>query len=208
MKLLGPNWLLELGSGPVSPELAAAGTVPSLAAADSDPSPSQLLSLQLHSPSFSEMFGPVNMNSPRDSEYEGSSAYNSDSSSHYGSPLTISELKARPPSPVSSAPALAEGPSDIPPASPLAAMDSGPVLQVGLAPVQGLLPSDQAAAHGLLPSDQAVAHGLHLPAPTGDLTRRSCRRSPPKNKPPAPMNPEAATADYEWQLVPKKADQE
>ncbi|KAJ6756885.1 hypothetical protein OIU74_026186 [Salix koriyanagi] len=101
------------------------------------------------------------MDSPRDSDYDGSSVYNSDSSSHYGSPvLAASELKACFPSPASSAPAAAEGPSEIPAVPPLAAKDSGPVLQVGLVPAQGLPPSDQAAAHAgndVLVSEKAAS---------------------------------------------------
>ncbi|KAJ6377598.1 hypothetical protein OIU76_026552 [Salix suchowensis] len=147
-QLLGPNWLPELGSDPMSPELAAAV--------------SQQLSPQLlaseGSPTFSELFAPVAMDSPRDSDYDGSSAYNLDSSSHYGSPVLANlELKARISSPASSAPAAAEGPSEIPAASHSAAMDSAPMLQAVLVSAQGHVPG---------PSDQVPAIDSNAPAPS------------------------------------------
>ncbi|KAJ6365128.1 hypothetical protein OIU76_029991 [Salix suchowensis] len=65
------------------------------------------------------LFASVKVHSPGDSDNDDSSAYNSDSSSHYGSPaLANSELNARQPTPASSAPADAEGPLEVPTASP------------------------------------------------------------------------------------------
>ncbi|KAJ6370155.1 hypothetical protein OIU76_028432 [Salix suchowensis] len=123
-------------SGAVPPGLAAAGSsqvsdaTPSLAAlgnhgVDQTPSstppqpPCPKLLISENSPSFSELFAPIVLDSPGDSETDGSSAYNSDSNSHYGSPVLVSsELRGRHPSPVSSAPTVAEGPSETP-AAPL-----------------------------------------------------------------------------------------
>ncbi|KAJ6292939.1 hypothetical protein OIU78_025009, partial [Salix suchowensis] len=120
---------------------------PELAAAVSQQLSPQLLASE-GSPTFSELFAPVAMDSPRDSDYDGSSAYNLDSSSHYGSPVLANlELKARISSPASSAPAAAEGPSEIPAASHSAAMDSAPMLQAVLVSAQGHVPG---------PSDQGL----------------------------------------------------
>ncbi|KAJ6355718.1 hypothetical protein OIU77_006157 [Salix suchowensis] len=213
--LEGANWMLDLDSDPLpsgldssGAALTAAGSVTSyLALVASGATPSQQLSPQLQaiefSPTLSEMLAPVNMDSPRDSDYDGSPSSNSDSSSHYGSSvLAMSEL-----SPASSAPAVVEGPSNLPAAS----MESGPVMQVGLVSAKGHPPSDQAAAHAgkdVLVSDGAasLATGMVFEAlaPAGDLTRQSAPKKPSSNKPLAPVISEAATADCEWQLVPKK----
>ncbi|KAJ6355717.1 hypothetical protein OIU77_006156 [Salix suchowensis] len=93
MKLLGPNWLPEMGSVPLSAVLAVAGAIPSLAAADAVPSPtavvsgSRQLSPQINasesSLTLSALLAPIDMDSLLDSER----SYYSDSSSHYGSPV-------------------------------------------------------------------------------------------------------------------------
>ncbi|KAJ6707887.1 hypothetical protein OIU85_028185 [Salix viminalis] len=131
MKLTGPNQcsspdLATAGSAPISQELVASGASPSLVASgligvDQAPPialpqpPSPKLQASESSPSFSSLFAPVKVHSPGDSDNDDSSAYNSDSSSHYGSPaLANSELNARQPSPVSSAPADVEGPLEVP----------------------------------------------------------------------------------------------
>ncbi|KAJ6670062.1 hypothetical protein OIU79_003674 [Salix purpurea] len=123
--LEGPNWMVDLDSGPLpsgldssGAALTAAGSAASYhALVASGATPSQQLSPQLQplefSPTLSEMFAPVNMDSPRDSDYDGSPSSISASSSHYGSSvLAMSEL-----SPVSSAPAFVEDPSNLPAAS-------------------------------------------------------------------------------------------
>ncbi|KAJ6290112.1 hypothetical protein OIU78_025934 [Salix suchowensis] len=101
-----PPELVAAGSATISQELFASGAAPSLVALgpiDVDQAP-PIASLQPpstqpqtseSSPSFSMLFAPVEMGSPGDSENDGSSAYNSDSSSHYGSPgLDNLELNA------------------------------------------------------------------------------------------------------------------
>ncbi|KAJ6676074.1 hypothetical protein OIU74_005793 [Salix koriyanagi] len=147
LHLTGPNWMPEMCSVPSAPGLAASGPIPAappglaavgssqvLAASDecsslavlgsqdvaqdlpsASPHPSSTQQLiSENSPSFSELFAPIG-----ESETDGSSAYNSDSSSHYGSPvLANSEFQARHPSLVSSAPEIAEDPSEYPAAPP------------------------------------------------------------------------------------------
>ncbi|KAJ6670100.1 hypothetical protein OIU79_003664, partial [Salix purpurea] len=126
-------------SGPL--DLVAAGLAPFSAAAGAGPS--KLPSPQLHasegSPSWSELMAPIKLSSPRSSDFDSSSAYYSDSSSHYGSPGSASlGCKARLPSPVPSSPEVVMSPSVVSPAATV----SGPVLQA-----KGQPPSVQAAVH-------------------------------------------------------------
>ncbi|KAJ6377610.1 hypothetical protein OIU76_026564 [Salix suchowensis] len=145
-----------------SPQLAASGVRPSLPAlglqgvVQDPPSasphpPGPQMPISEHSPTLSELFAPIDIDIPGDSDSDGSSAYHSDSSSHYGSPVLANlESLACHPSPASD---VAEGHSP----------------QVGLVSAQGHPPSAQAAAHGLnapAPSDQAPALGSDAPAPS------------------------------------------
>ncbi|KAJ6290111.1 hypothetical protein OIU78_025933 [Salix suchowensis] len=112
----------QVASGPSSPtrKLARHFSLPTLSLSDATPSlaalgnhgvdqtpsstppqpPCPKLLISENSPSFSELFAPIVLDSPGDSETDGSSAYNSDSNSHYGSPVLVSsELRGRHPSP-------------------------------------------------------------------------------------------------------------
>ncbi|KAJ6670163.1 hypothetical protein OIU85_010623, partial [Salix viminalis] len=137
-------------------------------------------------------------------DYDGSSSSNSDSSSHYGSPvLATSELKARLTSPVSSSPAVAVGPSEIPAASLLAAMDSGPVMQVA---GNNVLVSEEAAS---LENSFGLAASLDVVWPKDPMafeasTFAHARQPMPNSRirQPDPMV-ETASADG-WQPVPRK----
>ncbi|KAJ6295727.1 hypothetical protein OIU78_023707 [Salix suchowensis] len=185
--LAGPNWLAS-DLGPSDTSLAAADSAAgSLALHASGATPSQQPRPRPQaiefSPTLAELYAPVSMDSPRDSEYEGSSSSNSDSSSHYGSSALASlECKARPSSPVSSSPE-----ADVVP------------------------PEDGSISEGAAASlvDERVQNGTSLaagmvfeaPAPASDLARQYASSS---IKPSAPMNSEVANTDCEWQLVPKR----
>ncbi|KAJ6368548.1 hypothetical protein OIU78_001020 [Salix suchowensis] len=181
--LAGPNWLAS-DLGPSGAPLAAADSaVVSHALPASGAAPSQQLRARPQaiefSPSLAELYAPVSMDSPRDSDYEGSSSSNSDSSSHYGSSTLASlERKARPLSPASSSPE---------------------------ADVDGLFSEGAAVSlvDGRVQDASSLATGMvfEAPAPASDLARQY---APSSIMPSAPMNSEFAAAGGEWQPVPKK----
>ncbi|KAJ6693768.1 hypothetical protein OIU85_004538 [Salix viminalis] len=198
MKLTGPNLcsppdLAAAGSAPISQELVASGAAPSLVSSGpisvdqappiASPQPSSpKLQASKSSPSFCMLFAPVEVHSPGDSDIDDSFAYNSDSSSHYGSlALANSELNARQPSSASSAPVDAEGPLEVPAASPSAS-------------TAFVLPTSSSAKKVVLSSEgtELVHNSVALAPPLTDEGLQD------------PMVCEAATGVYDWQPVPKK----
>ncbi|KAJ6770275.1 hypothetical protein OIU79_021011 [Salix purpurea] len=181
------------------PRTGCFGAVPSLVASgpigvDQAPPiaplqpPSPKLQTSKSSPSFSMLFAPVGMDSPGDSENDDSSTYNSDSSSHYGSPaLANLELNARHPSPASSAPADAEGPLEVPAASPSVGVNKSP------ASAASVLPTSSSAKKVVLSSKGTES--VHNSVALAPLTDEGLQD---------PMVCEAATGVYDWQPVSKK----
>jgi len=152
--LEGANWMLDLDSDPCldssGAALTAAGSVAGSHALDvSGASPSQqprsrLPALVFSSPTLAELYAPVNMDSPRDSDYVGSSDDNSDSSSHYGSSvLASSERQAIPPSPATSSPEEAVFPSEVP-----AVSSPGNATSAPLGPWKNLFASNRSPSSG------------------------------------------------------------
>ncbi|KAJ6739064.1 hypothetical protein OIU74_003928 [Salix koriyanagi] len=207
MKLTGPNQcsppdLAAADSAIISQDLVALGAAPSLVAmgpivVDQAPQiappqpPSPKLQASESSPSFSMLFASVEVHSPGDSDNDDSSAYNSDSSSHYGSPaLANSELNARQPTPASSAPVDAEGPLEVPTASPSGKLG----LTKSQASAASVLPTPSLAEKVVLSSEgiESVHISVALAPPLTDEGLQD------------PMIYEAVTGVYDWQPVPKK----
>ncbi|KAJ6355714.1 hypothetical protein OIU77_006153 [Salix suchowensis] len=186
--LAGPNWLAS-DLGPSDTSLAAADSAAgSLALHASGATPSQQPRPRPQaiefSPTLAELYAPVSMDSPRDSEYEGSSSSNSDSSSHYGdnrSPAWDSRSTAR----GTRSTARARFP---PPARKDGLISEGAAASL----VDGRVQDATSLAAGMV---------FEAPAPASDLARQYASSS---IKPSAPLNSEDATADCEWQPVPKK----